>query len=135
MANRILQLVDMTGDKEPFCFIVAVGSNWDKNKDKAGEYTVTAHDKYTVYYALYIENKDAKPLYYYNGTWTDQNPRLKESNDIFNAYNVVQTGDLKGKRLQYYLISLSDECKYSKNSIDDGSFWDWLKGKRTDYLN
>ena len=132
-AKRVLALVDMTGDKAPYCFMVAVGSNAEKGS--AGNYTVTVHDKYTVYYAFYMEKKDSSPCYYYNGSWTQRNPRaLKEgtstvdsATEIFDGYNVVKSGDLKGKRLQYYLIS--NKTSYS-NSVLDGSFWSWLKNMR-----
>ena len=133
MANRIMTLADMTGEKEPFLFMVAVGSNWKKNM-QGGTNGVTAHDKYTVYYALYMENKDATPLYYYNGTWTEMNPRQKGTTEIFSQYNYVKSGSLKDKRLQYYLISLSEQCLYTDKSIDNADFWSWLKGEKTEYL-
>ena len=126
-AKKILETADMTGDKTPYCFMIAVGSNCANNKTAAGTYTVTEHDKYTVYYAFYMETKDAPPLYYYNGTWTKSNPRptdTKKGKEIFTEYNVFKEGPLQGKRLQYYLIS----NQTGKGSINGSNFWNWLKG-------
>ena len=122
-AKRVLETAGMSGDKAPYCFMVAVGSN----AAKKGTYTVTTKDLYTVYYAFYLEKSDATPWYYYNGEWTRSNPRAEGTNtstEIFDSNNIARTGMLKGKRLQYYLIS--NKTKYT-NSIKDSDFWTWLK--------
>ena len=124
-AKRVLNNADMAGDKTPYCFMIAVGSNWN-NDNGAGTYTVTKHDKYTVYYAFYKETEDSPPLYYYNGSWTKTNPRAYGTKEVFSSANVVKEGALKGKRLQYYLIS----NKTGKGSVKDGGFWDWLKSMK-----
>ena len=111
--------------------MVAVGSN--AKKGAAGSYSVSVHDKYTVYYAFYLETKDAAPLYYYNGSWTERNPRaykegtttVDTSTEIFDEYNIVKSGPLKGKRLQYYLIS--NKTGYQDKNVSTSGFWDWLK--------
>ena len=118
-ANKVLKTAGLTGDKEPFILMIAVGSNHDKNGSLN---KVTKHDKYTVYYVLYIDKKDSVPVYYYNGTWTRQNPRENNKDVAFDQYNVVKDGPLKGKRLQYYLIS----NKTGKDFIG-GGFWDYIK--------
>ena len=118
-ANKVLQTAGLTGDKEPYILMIAVGSNHDKNGNLN---KVTKHDKYTVYYVLYIDKKDSVPVYYYNGTWTRQNPRENNKDVAFDQYNVVKDGPLKGKRLQYYLIS----NKTGKDFIG-GGFWDYIK--------
>lgn len=122
-AERVLKLADLTGDDAPYCFMIAVGSN----AAVKGSYTVTEHDKYTVYYAFYMETEDAFPWYYYNGSWTSTNPRATGTKEVFDSNNIVKSGELKGKRLQYYLIS--NKTSYT-NSIADGNFWTWLKSMR-----
>lgn len=128
-AQKVLETADMVGDNTPYCFMIAVGSNCANNKSAAGAYTVTEHDKYTVYYGFYMETESAPPIYYYNGEWSKSNPRAQGTNkntEIFSEYNVVKSGSLKGKRLQYYLIS----NKTKKGSVTSGGFWDWLKSMK-----
>ena len=119
-AKKVLETADMSGDKKPYCFMIAVGSNWN-NDNGAGSYTVTEHDKYTVYYAFYMETEDAPPLYYYNGSWTKTNPRANGTKEVFSAANVIKEGPLQGKRLQYYLISNKTGKSLS------GNIWTWMK--------
>ena len=109
----------------PYCFMVAVGSNADP-KPGSHAYTVTTADKYTVYYAFYMETENSKPWYFYNGTWTTKNPRLNDSSDLLDTGNVFVSGPLTGKRLQYYLISYNG-TKYATNTVKDAEFWKWLK--------
>ena len=126
-AQRILDTAGMTGDDRPYCFMVAVGSNATKG---GLNYEVTQRDKYTVYYAFYMEKEDSAPWYYYNGDWTRSNPRATGTNsstEIFDGNNIVKKGALTGKRLQYYLIS--NKTRYT-NSIKDGNFWNWLKSMK-----
>lgn len=125
-AKNVLETADMSGDKAPYCFMIAVGSNCSNNVSAAGTYTVTEHDKYTVYYAFFMETKDSPPLYYYNGSWTKTNPRANGTTEVFSQYNVVKSGPLKGKRLQYYLIS----NKTGKGTITNDGFWNWLKSMK-----
>ena len=120
-AQKVLKLAEMDGSREPYCFMFAVGSNYKKNTD-ASMKKVSLHDKYTVFYAFYMETKDSTPLYYYNGEWTKTNPRAIGTKEIFNEFNYVQSGMLKGKRLQYYLVS-----NKTGNGINTSDFWDWLK--------
>ncbi len=122
-AEAVLKTADLTGDKEPYCLMIAIGSNYT-TQTGTRPYTVTEHDKYTVYYIFYMQNKNSKPLYYYNGEWTKTNPRAKGTNtttELFTEYNVIKDGDKKDLRLQYYLIT----CKAKANF--DSSFWSWLK--------
>ena len=123
-ANKVLKTAGLTGDKEPFILMIAVGSNHDKNGNTATA-TLSKHEKYTVYYVFYMETKDSIPIYYYNGTWTKQNPRENNKDIAFDQYNVVKDGPLKGKRFQYYLIS----NKSGKEFIG-GGFWDYIKKPR-----
>lgn len=122
--NKVLKLAEMEGDREPYCFMIAVGSN--NVNSQAGSYKVSEHDKYTVFYAFYMETEDATPLYYYNGEWTKTNPRATGTTEVFSEYNVVKSGMLKGKRLQYYLIS----NQTGKGSIDGSTLWNWLKSMK-----
>lgn len=120
-AKRLLQLVD-TEDNDPYFFMVAVGSN--AVKGNAGNINNTVHDKYTVYYAFYKETADSPNWFYYNGEWTKTNPRATGT-VVLNDYNVITSGPLKGKRLQYYIIS-NHNSKYPE-SINSSGFWDWIK--------
>ena len=128
-AQNILKYAGMTGDQEPLFFMVAVGSN--AANDHSKKYTVSDYDKYTVYYGVYVEEEGAKPLYFYNGEWFTKNPRPDTSiggKDIFDDHNIVLSGPLKGKRLQYYLIVNNHQSKNSdETNIAKKPFWDWLK--------
>ena len=68
-----------------------------------------------------METSDTMPLYYYNNEWSTTNPRQKGVKEIFDQNNVVVSGPLKGKRLQYYVIS-----NHTGKSVA-GSLWSWLK--------
>ena len=126
-AKKVLETADMTGENEPYLFMVAVGSNHNKNYNKKG-YTdnkTTIHDKYTVYYAVYMKSDNDPPYYYYDGKWSKKNPRGNGGDkvEIFDEFNRLKNGNQKGLRLQYYLIS----NKTGKGSVKDGTFWDYLK--------
>ena len=118
-ANKVLKTVDMTGDEEPYCLMIAVGSNHNKNGRLQN---VTKHDKYTIYYVLYMETADSQPIYYYNGIWEQKNPRAYNMEEVFDEYNVVKRGPLKGMRLQYYLIANNTGKDFMTSA-----FWDYLK--------
>ena len=130
-AKSVLDLAGLSDDP-PFCLMIAVGSNAttkkDNNKDKNYVVTdhVTEHDKYTVYYVFYQQELNMSPCYYYNGEWTDINPRKNESSNTFSTNNVILSGPLKNKRLQYYL--LSNRTNYTTGT-KSSKFWDWIKGK------
>ena len=122
---------------DPYFFMVAVGSNQtniNRPTDTRGRTTET-FEKYTVYYAVYIETKDAPVWYYYNGEWTTASPRKDTSGNglTFNGNNVVLSGPLKDMRLQYYLIA-NKNTTYKSNNKDQNStvgkleFWNWING-------
>lgn len=110
-----------TEDDEPYLYMIAVGSNHDKNIQN-GSNNVTAHDKYTIYYALYMRDKDSAPYYYYNGKWSKKNPRGQggDKKEYFTEYNYVIDGPQKDMRLQYYLIS-------NKTNKTMAQLWDYIK--------
>ena len=117
-AKEIIRLAGV--NPEPYLFMVAVGSNAGKKGTEA--YTPDiAYEKYTIYYCVYMEQKDTLPLYYYNNEWSTRNPRQNGMTEIFDSYNVVKSGPLKGKRMQYYVIS-----NKTGKSVK-GSLWDYLK--------
>ncbi len=117
-AKKVLETADLTGDDAPYCFMIAVGRNCNITNNK-----ITLHDKYTVYYALYIEKEDSPHMYFYGGDWSEENPRYKnKKNDIFDQNNMVVSGPWKGKHIQYYSIA----NKYDK-PITDVGYWRWLK--------
>ena len=123
-ADKVFNLVDLPGGERPYCFIIGVGSNCSKHNTYNKK--VSEHDKYTVFYAFYKETEDAPNMYFYNNEWTNKNPRFYGSDsttELFDGYNVVKTGPLKGKRIQYYMISNST----GKGTLDSSDFWTWLK--------
>lgn len=122
-AKKVLKTADMEGEKEPYVFMFAVGSNCDKNSNN-NDKKLSKHAKYTVYYALYIKDENSVPYYYYNGTWSKKNPRGKGGDgvELFTDKNRIKSGDLKDMRLQYYLIS----NKTGKDGMK-GDFWKILK--------
>ena len=125
-AKEVLRLAGMP-DGSPYMFMVAVGSNSTLGAS-ANSYTVSETDKYTVYYAFYMETATSKPWYYYNGAWTTTNPRATGTTFVFNNFNVVQSGELKKMRLQYYLIACSEEVRKKYNgTVSKEQFWNWLK--------
>lgn len=129
-AKDVLTLIGKENDP-PFCFYIGVGSNCDQFDTYNSK--VTAHDKFTVFFAFYKETKDAAPLYYYNGEWSLKNPRWTGSNsntEFVDYYNVFTSGPQKGKRVQYYLISETQEAYnyYGGSfSLNDGTMWGNLK--------
>ncbi len=133
--KRVLSLLGMSEDEEPFLFLIGIGSNANNPGSSFNSLmqgvNMTKHDKYTVFYAIYKETKDSKMLFYFNGQWTEDSPRnyshngSNSINDTINAVNVFTKGELKGKRMQYYLICYNG-TKYSNNTIQEGGFWNDL---------
>ena len=110
-AKKVLSYVD----KEPYIFLIATGNC--NNPDKVSE-----HDMYTVYYACYVPEKDARPYYYYNGAWTTENGA--------NVNAIVKNETAKSNTLgnlpiQYYIIANKD--KRSLEGLSDSSFWGYLR--------
>lgn len=110
-----------TEDDEPYLFMIAVGSNHNL-KIQGGSNNTTLHDKYTVYYALYMPSADSVPYYYYNGKWSKKNPRGEggDKKELFTEFNYVLDGPQKDMRLQYYLIS-------NKTNKTMAQLWDYIK--------
>ena len=134
-AKNILSLIDREDDP-PFCFFIGVGSNYTESGQDGLNDKVTAHDKYTVFYAYYKETKDAAPLYFYNGEWSLKNPRYNNQSNLVTNRNVFNTGPYKGKRIQYYLISETNEAvKYYGGSFskNQGTMWGNLKKDNEDF--
>lgn len=131
-ASQVLDLVSMDGidvtskNGKPYLFMFAVGSNASKTASKTKN-KVSVHDKYTVYYAVYMETEKSCPLYYYNGEWRNDNPRPDKETKIFDGDNVVLSGPLKGMRLQYYLLANRSGIDFYSNG--NNGFWKVLKDK------
>ena len=122
-AKDILKLAGL--DHEPYLFMVAVGSNAANTSSRG--VTMTDAEKFTIFYAVYIESEGEKPLYYYLGAWTTENPRPdKGGTTILDEYNVFTSGPYEKKRIQYYLISNHTNWG-GTDSIKSGTFWDKLK--------
>ena len=113
-AKRVLELADA----DPYCFMIATGSNFTGTKDKC-----TEHDKYTVIFAYYVEELTATQWFYYNGEWSKLAPRDKNKNGYANADNYILSGNLKGKRLQYFLVS-------NKSKTTFANLWPWIKHEK-----
>ena len=131
-ASQVLDLVSMDGidvtskNGKPYLFMFAVGSNASKTASITKN-KVSVHDKYTVYYAVYMETEKSCPLYYYNGEWRNDNPRPDKGTKIFDGDNVVLSGPLKGMRLQYYLLANRSGIDFYSNG--NNGFWKVLKDK------
>ena len=125
-AMNILKLADFPKDKngnydKPYIFMVATGSN-------APSSTVEPYEKFTIYYGMYMETKNSKPWYYYNGEWTTLNPRSNNLNPkdyIINKDNTFASGPLKNKKLQYYVIV--NTPKWTVCDTGAKNFWDNIK--------
>ena len=119
-ADEILKLVDFPKDKngkydKPYIFMVAAGSNATGTR-------MSQYDKFTLYYAMYMETKNSKPWYYYNGEWTTVNPTNKQMLFDKSDLNRVKDGPLKGKQLQYYVIVNKPNW-----SLMSGTYWNEIK--------
>ncbi len=129
-AKDVLTLAGLP-DGSPYLFMVGVGSAYDTVGATRYGYTVTEQDKYTVYYAVYMETASSKAWYYYNGEWTTTNPRLNNTSLAFDANNMIITGKYKGVKIQYYLISNHNPTYQGVgNTIRSKGFWDWLKAMK-----
>jgi len=126
-ATPILKTLESarTNDKkgDPYCVIFGAGSN---AKDTGTISSTTVHDKYTVYFLFYMEEKDSTPLFYFDGHWSTSFPK-----DAWDSNNVVQEGSLKGKRLQFFSISneaWNDGYYFpGENANQNRTFWNWMK--------
>lgn len=129
-AKDVLTLAGVP-DGTPYLFMVGVGSCSDTVGTTRRGHTVTEQDKYTVYYAVYMETSNSKAWYYYNGEWTTTNPRYNNTNLAFNTSNEIITGKDKGVKIQYYLISNHNPTYQGvNNTIRSSGFWDWLKAMK-----
>ena len=127
-AKEIIKLAGLP-DGTPYCFMVAVGSNVSGSNPVVSEV-----DKYTIYYAFYVESKNAKPWYFYDGTWTTTNPRYGAGSNknlgLIDGYNYIQVGNHKGLRVQYYLIvNQTGKNMYNgdANNPNSSNIWGWMK--------
>ena len=121
-ANKVFT----TADDNPYCFIIATGSTMDSN--------ATKHDRYTIYYAFYMETDTSMPLYYYDGKWVKENPRN------IGFYSDKNEATINGKKMkiQYYVLANAGGKsvdnyyqKYDPNKkpeqYDTRNIWTWLK--------
>lgn len=115
---------------EPYCVVFATGyygsGNYKKNN--------TLHDCYTICFFYYQEKEDSKPMYYYNGQWSNINPRARINNnsqdeDIIykasglNILNMSKSRNGKNsnvdKAIRYYLL-INNTGKTAFDSTDNG---------------
>jgi len=122
-AKNILKLAEWDLNNPPYLFLIAVGSN---KKTTGVTNNASMHDKYTIFYACYMESAQSKPLYFYNGAWTRDNPRNTED---YDGKNIIQTGNRKNLRLQYYLIAnRTGRNMYDNYGDDTKNLWSYIKG-------
>jgi len=126
-AADVLKLAGLP-EGSPYFFMVGCGSTLDANGTVRDSHKVTEKDKYTVYYAVYIEESNSRAWYYYNGNWSTQNPRYKNSSKIYDTNNIIKSGPDKGVRIQYYLIS--NHTSYTVDSVQNGAMWTWLRNMK-----
>lgn len=126
-ANSVLSIIDkqdvenhnQAENNDPLVVIVGVGSNI-KNSN------TSLHEKYTVYYLMYMETVDSTPWFYFNGEWTNTNPRT-DTSLMKNKY-LPLVGPLEGKRIQYYIISnkLIEKAKIQNGKAGEAGFWNYV---------
>lgn len=100
-SNHILS----TADVNPYMLILGLG-NYTEYKD------VNVHKAYTVYFAVYWETEDSKPLFFDGSEWTTKYPWKGDGKNTFK----VRGEDIK---MQFYFI------KNPKKSTSDA--WNTLK--------
>ncbi|SEQ10754.1 prepilin-type N-terminal cleavage/methylation domain-containing protein [Lachnospiraceae bacterium NE2001] len=124
-------LYNLTGCEKPYLFMIATGSTIPETKK--GNYDPDKHtkEKYTVYYAVYMKTEYSEPLYYYNGSWTKDNPK------VLGVYKDANMTTINGKemKIQYYMITnLGTKSLYTDYG-NDKNLWYWLKGTVQDGKN
>lgn len=114
-AVKILNELDLkygnknNDDNDAYLIIFGVATNVAKYANES-----TLHEKYTVQYMLYMEKADSTPLFFFDGQWSTTNPYDKG----IDKNNLVSAGPLKGKHMQFYIIS----NKSGKQAHSD-DFW------------
>lgn len=105
-------------DTDPYCIMFGVGSNEDNNTN------ASLHDKYTICFFFYMEQKDSKPLWYFNGEWRTERPTDSE---IEEKTGKIKVGDKSGMRLQYYIVCNKVKKANSTTGMAGGSseFMTW----------
>ena len=125
-ADTVLEMIDKrdmaninsTNNNDQVVIIFGVGSNLEGSR-------ATKHEKYTVYYMMYQQTTTSKPWFYFNGTWSNHNPRV-DSTQIANKYT-AKVGPLAGKKLQYYIISNKLCEKYNAGAYaGNATFWNYV---------
>ena len=111
-AKKVFETAGMTGADKPACFIIGMGSTVTDDKSIAA----TAHEKYTIIYAVYMKTPESVPLYYWNGYWSKENPRNLNLHMDGNRY---KTSDNKTKKIQYYVLAMPTN-KYPNMKVRDG---------------
>ena len=111
------QIKELTGEN-PYIFIAATGN--------CNNATVSEHDRYTVYYACYVRERDSAPYYYYNGEWSKANPTNINVvvKDTKAKSNTLVNGNKK-LPIQYYILCNKDNLSYS--GLGDNTFWGYLR--------
>ena len=108
----LAETVKTCTDQEPYIFVVATG-NCTKS-------SVTRKQMYTIYYAIYVKEKDSVPYYYYNGEWSKKNGT--NAGAVTKGSGTNELGDL---HIQYYILANKDGLGYS--GLGQGSFWGYLR--------
>lgn len=104
-------ILNMAGEA-PYIFLVATGA--------CTEDGVSKHDMYTVYYACYVQEKDSRPYYFYNGAWTAENGANVNCVKVAN-----KTNTLNNLKIQYYVIA--NKGNLNLEGRNEGTFWGYLR--------
>lgn len=104
-------ILNMAGE-DPYIFLVATGACTEKG--------VSKRDMCTVYYACYVQEKDSRPYYFYNGAWTAENGANVNRVIVDNGTNTLN--ELK---IQYYIIA--NKGKLKLDGREEGTFWGYLR--------
>ena len=112
-------------ENPPYLFMFAMG-----NAKSNPTYRASRHDQYTVFYALYMRDKESVPLYYYAGEWTKQNPSVDSlGNNKIVDNNKTNKYTYNGKTvyLQYYVLSYGPFKNDGTPKETVNSMWVWIK--------
>ena len=128
--DKVLNLMDRQRDgNEPYILIFGVGNYKPEAKQYAG---ITSNQECTVYYIAYVANKNAPAVFYVNGEWMYNYPKIDNKsviyewkpgstmfkNTILRDSNGNMLADKDKIPLTFYVVS-----NQSGLDISDVNFW------------
>lgn len=128
--DKVLNLMDRErGTNEPYILIFGVGNFKDDAKTYCG---IDSNKQSTVYYIAYVPTANSQAVFYVNGVWTYEYPKIND-NSFIKEYTIGSTRfkntihrDPNGKKyapadripLTFYVVS-----NQSGYDISDANFW------------